>query len=188
MENSQVAHKIKQRKSPKDVFITPPGLALHHIKYSLGDDIGDDLLRNRNITILDPCCHERYGSYIKHMEDFNFNFDYCEITMNKDFFKYEGREDGLNLYAIIGNPPYSMLDKWFKKSVELKPVIISYLIGQGNITAKRIEFMNKHGYSLVKCKMLKVYKWYGMSYIVHFERQPFIDNCIDIEDVRNVWK
>ena len=51
MENSQVAHKIKQRKTARDVFITPPGLALHHLKYSLGDDIGDDLGQNNNIKI-----------------------------------------------------------------------------------------------------------------------------------------
>ena len=190
MESSKVGHAIKNRKTPRDVFVTPPALALHHIKFSFGEDIDDDLYKETNdiVNVLDPCCHSEDGSYIKHLRELNFNVDYCEITMDKDFFKYEGREDGLYTNTIIGNPPYSLLDKWLKKSVELNPQIISYIIGQGNLTAKRIEFMNKNGYSLTKTKMLKVFKWYGMSYLVHFEKQPIINNCIEIEDVRKVWR
>ena len=44
------------------------------------------------------------------------------------------------------------------KSVELKPRVISYLIGVNNLTARRIEFMNNNGYYLAKIKMLKVYQ------------------------------
>ncbi len=196
MESSNVGHAIKKRESPRDVFITPPALALSQIKFSLGDKIDEDLnieyKLNKNTKVLDPCCHSIDGSYIKHMRDLGFDYNYCEITMDKDFFEHQGRDDGLPYHAIIGNPPYSMLDKWFKKSVELNPQIISYIIGQGNLTAKRIEFMNKNGYVLEKVKMLKVWKWYGMSYIVHFRKwageiNPS-DNCIEIEDVRKVWR
>ena len=197
MENSQSAHKIKQRKSPRDVFITPTELALSHIKWSMGHDIDSELYKEFNIgtKVLDPCCYSINGSYIKTLRDLNFDVDYCEITMGKDFLEYTGREDGEDTNVIIGNPPYSFLDKWLEKSVEFQPQIISYLIGQGNLTSRRIEFMNKNGYSLTKCKMLKVYKWYGMSYLVHFQKRTEIgldgrrrENCIEIEDVRKVWK
>jgi len=190
METSKVGHAIKNRKVAQDVFITPTLLALHHLKFSLGEDIDDDLYKETNdiVNVLDPCCYNIDGSYVKHLRELNFNVDYCEITMGKDFFNYQGRKDGLDTYAIIGNPPYSILDRWLLQSVAIAPQIISYLIGQGNLTAKRIEFMNKNGYSLKKVKMLKVFKFYGMSYIVHFEKQPIINNCIEIEDVRKVWR
>ena len=63
-----------------------------------------------------------------------------------------------------------MIDKVLEHSVSLNPRIISYLIGQGNLTTKRIEYMNSKGYGLVSIHMLKVFKWYGMSYITTFEK------------------
>jgi hypothetical protein len=39
--------------------------------------------------------------------------------------------------------------------------------------------MNDEGYGLYKLRMLKVQKWYGMSYIVHFEKGK--GNCIEID-------
>ena len=76
-----------------------------------------------------------------------------------------------------------MLDKVIKKSIELEPHTISYLIGQNNLTAKRIETMNKSGYGLYKCVMMKVWDWYGLSYIVYFKKGA--DNCIGID--RNIY-
>ena len=132
--------------------------------------------------ILDPCANNVDGSYIKTLRDLGYTkVDYCEITMGKDFFEYDGKP-----FAIIGNPPYSIIDKWLAQSVKLDPYVISYLIGQGNLTAKRIEDMNKAGYSLTKCKMVKVYKWYGMSYLVHFEKRCGVHNCIEID--RKVYR
>ena len=92
----------------------------------------------------------------------------------RDFFTYDKPVD-----IICSNPPYSMIDDVIKKSIELNPRVISYLIGQGNMTAKRIEDFNKAGYYLKQTKMLKVMTWYGMSYIVVFEKDSH--NCIQID-------
>ncbi len=76
------------------------------------------------------------------------------------------------------------MDKVIKKSIELQPHTINYLIGLGNLTARRIEMLEKAGYGLSKLHMCKVYKWYGMSVIVQFEKGK--DNIITYD--RTVWK
>jgi hypothetical protein len=38
-----------------------------------------------------------------------------------------------------------MIDKVLEKSVSLNPRIISYLIGYGNVTTKRLEYMELKG-------------------------------------------
>ena len=76
------------------------------------------------------------------------------------------------------------MDKWIKKNIELNPRVISMLIGVGNLTARRLEWLYDAGYGLTKLKMLKVWKWYGMSYIVVFEK----DKPTIMEIDRKVWK
>ena len=51
------------------------------------------------------------------------------------------------------------------------------LIGLNNLTARRIDMLELAGYSLTKMRMLKVWKWYGMSVLVNFERnkEPIIE-------------
>jgi hypothetical protein len=98
---------------------------------------------------------------------------------NKDFLKYDKNVD-----VIIQNPPYSLLDIWFKKNIELNPRSFSMLIGVGNLTARRIEWCENAGYGITKLKMLKVWKWYGMSFIVVFEKGKKSIMSID----RTVWK
>ena len=71
---------------------------------------------------------------------------------------------------ICSNPPYSCIDKVLEKSVELKPKVISYLLGINGLTTKRIEFMETHGYYITKIHMCKVYKWFGMSIAVVWEQ------------------
>ena len=93
------------------------------------------------------------------------NKEWCEIAKERDFFNFKQ-----DVNIICSNPPYSMIDKVLEHSVSLKPRIISYLIGQGNLTCKRIEYMNSQGYGLSSLHLLKVFKWYGMSYIATFEK------------------
>jgi tRNA1(Val) A37 N6-methylase TrmN6 len=81
---------------------------------------------------------------------------------------------------IVSNPPYSILDKILKKSIELKPHTISYLIGMHNLTTKRIEMMNNAGYYLSKIVMLKVWEWFGMSFIVVFTNKTKT-NCMEFD-------
>ena len=111
-----------------------------------------------------PLCRRKYWS---------------EIVKEKDFFKFDKKID-----IICTNPPYSIIDKVLEKSIKLQPRIISYLIGCNNLTARRIEIMNKEGYGLTKLHMCKVFKWYGMSYIVVFEKNK--ENVITFD--RTVWR
>ena len=152
---SQSSHKIKQRSKANDVFITPVEIAkqqiqLHNI--------------NENELWLDPCRNNETGSYFNNFPN-GVSKDWCEILEGKDFFEYNKKTD-----VIVANPPYSIMDKWIKKTLELCPREFSLLIGIGNLTTKRIEMIENCGYGLTKMKMLKIYKWYGMSTIVVFEK------------------
>lgn len=164
---SKISHGIKARKNANDVFITPLKLAKSHIE--LHDVIDGEVW-------LDPC--KNSGSYYNQFP-LNVKKEYCEILENKDFLTYNGKPD-----VIVQNPPYSMLDVWFKKCIDLNPRAFSMLIGVGNLTARRIEWCEKAGYGITKLRMLKVYKWYGMSYIVVFEKNK--QSIMEID--RTVWK
>jgi hypothetical protein len=150
---SSTSHKIKKRENPKDIFITQTKLAKSHI---------DMIETNENELWLDPCRFNESGSYYS---QFHNNKDWCEIKENKDFLCYDKKVD-----VICSNPPYSMLDKWFKKSIELNPRVISYLIGINNLTTRRMEWFQDAGYGLSQMKMLKVWSWFGMSVICVWEK------------------
>lgn len=164
--NPSIADKIKKRDKPKDVFITPEKLA----------DFAISMIEYKNTDIwLDP--FKNNGNYFN-----NFPTDYkdwCEILDGKDFFEYNKPVD-----IICSNPPYSFLDKVLAHSVSLRPRIIQYLVGFHNLTAKRIEFMEKNQYFITKLHFCKVYKWFGMSVIVQFEKGG--DSIITYDRV--VWK
>ena len=77
------------------------------------------------------------------------------------------------------------MDAVIKKSIELQPRVISYLIGVNNLTARRLEMFETAGYKMTKMHMRKVYKWFGMSFIVQFEKNQ--GTSIITHD-RIVWK
>ena len=165
--SSQISHSIKHRKTPNDVFITPLALAKSHI--NMIEPIEGE-------KWLDPC--KNNGSYYNQFPE-NIIKDYCEILEEKDFFTYDKPVD-----IIVSNPPWSILDKWFKKNIELNPRCFSMLIGINNLTARRIEWCENAGYGLTQMKMMKVFKWYGMSVIVVFEKNKKSIITFD----RQVWK
>ena len=174
--------KIQKRENPNDVFITPDTLVEEHFQ------LVKPYLKYLDL-VLDPCCHatqKYYNRFQKHLNEIDPHdlhdddvwsdggVDYCEITMGRDFFEYEGCEDEtshtygeyMKPDAIVGNPPYSMIDAFLDKSIELQPRVISYLIGFANITTKRLEKMEKAGYTCVEFHLTKVFKWYGMSLLI----------------------
>jgi hypothetical protein len=116
---------------------------------------------NEDDVWLDPCRNS--GNYYNQFP--TNNKDWCEILDDKDFFDYHGKVD-----IVVQNPPYSLMNKWIEKNISLNPRVISFLIGIGNLTTKRIETLEKAGYGLTKLKMMKVHSWYGMSCIVVFEK------------------
>jgi len=164
--DSKTSRNIKKKDKPNDIFITPLSLAKKQI---------DMINHNEDDVWLDP--FKNSGNfYNQYPTD---KREWCEILDGKDFFEYNNDID-----IICSNPPYSCIDDVLKKSVELKPRVISYLIGMGNLTAKRIEYMENNNYGLTKIHMCKVYKWYGMSFIVQFEK----DEKHIISYDRIVWR
>lgn len=161
--SSAVSTTIKKRESPNDVFYTPPAVVdihLNMIEHRQGDKWFDPFKGK-------GAYYDKYPTEIK---------DWCEITDGRDFFAYAEPVD-----IIVSNPPYSLIDDVLAHSVKLNARIISYLIGQNNLTAKRIEYMNNQGYGLSKIHITKVFKWYGLSYIVVFEKGA--TNCITYDRV-----
>jgi len=166
---SQIAHSIKQRTTPKDVFYTPPELVKLHL------NMVKPYVSPISI-VYDPFYGK--GAYYNAFEEAfpNSTYEFSEIEMGKDFFQFDKPID-----VIVSNPPYSMIDRILEKSVSLEPHTISYLIGFHNLTAKRIEYMNKNDYWLEALHLTKVFKWYGMSAIVIFTRQIGGKNCISFD-------
>jgi hypothetical protein len=159
MSSPATSHSIKQRTIAKDVFYTPLTVVKNHL----------DLIKGKpNEIWYDPF----YGKGIYHNNFPTENKVYTEITMNKDFFEFNDKVD-----LIVSNPPYSILDEVLKHSVELKPRIISYLLREGSVTPKRMEYMKSQGYGLVSLYTCKVYQWYGMSQIYTFEKDATWDSC-----------
>ncbi|NBW38392.1 MAG: hypothetical protein EBR30_25885 [Cytophagia bacterium] len=117
---SSISHSIKHRTIAKDVFYTPEAVAKKHI--SLISSTTNDLW-------LDP--FRGKGIYYDHFPE---SKEWCEITDDRDFFSYDGKPD-----VICSNPPYSILDKVFQKSIDLQPRIVSYLLLHGAMTPRRIE-------------------------------------------------
>ena len=158
--------KIKKRTIPNDIFITPLQLAKNHIDMITynNDDIWYDPFKNN-------------ASYYNQFP--NENKLWSEILDGKDFFEFNE-----NIDIICSNPPYSLMDKVLKKSIELNPHTISYLIGINNLTTKRIEYMQNAGYYITKIHFTKVYKWFGMSVIVIWEKNK--NGIIDYD--RTIWK
>lgn len=163
--SSEISHSIKKREKPNDVFITPLGLSKRAI----------EMVGTTDGLWLDP--FKATGSYYNQFP--TDNKLYTEITEHLDFFEFDQSVD-----VICSNPPYSIMDKVLQHSINLNPKIINYLIGINNLTSKRIEFMNENGYGLTKMEMCKVFKWYGMSVIVQFEKGK--DNIITFN--RTIWK
>jgi hypothetical protein len=149
---SQTSHKIKNRTKPNDVVYTPLLVAQTHIKSleTKPEDIWYDPFKGKGIY---------YDNFP------TTNKVWTEISENKDFFTFDGKVD-----VICSNPPYSNMDDVLKKSVELKPRIISFLLLEGKITPKRMEFMNNAGYGLSGMYMCKVYAWYGMAIAYTFTK------------------
>ena len=175
--SSQQSHKIKGRKTANDVFLTPPELVQKQI------DMIPDTFKERfgcyGHFWVDPFYGT--GNYFNNYPE-TVEKDFFEIAEphNKDFFKQDPDEYE-TVDVICSNPPYSMITPVLKKCVDFDPDVISLLIGQGNLTTKRIEFMNQNGYGLTKVLMVKISEWYGFSYIVQFEKMDEITNVIEID-------
>jgi len=167
---SNTCNKIKNRKVAKDVFYTPRALAKEHIDYL-------NIPKDPSLKWLDPS--KGKGVYFDQFP--TDNKDWCEITEGKDFFDYNEPVD-----IVVTNPPYSLIEKFIKKSIELKAKTISFLIGLINITPRRIEIFENAGYKMTGLKIFKVYDWFGMSSFVVFTKSENEKSVMDYS--RKVWR
>ena len=178
---SKTSHTIKHRDNAKDVFITPVELAKKHINFTkknleptwFYDEDGnlEEVEGRKQDFWYDP--FKNSGNYYNNFPDPGMR-DWAEILEGKDFFNYEPgkgyRHANQDNLVICSNPPYSMMDKVYERCIELDAKIISFLVAFHSITPRRIEYMEKAGYKIKFLHICKVFKWYGMSCIVIFEK------------------
>jgi len=162
---SKTAHDIKHRKIPKDDFTTPERLVQRCISVV-------------NLIPYDVVLDAAYGCgvFFDNYPEYVIKY-YCD--KDSDFLFYP-----LFVDWIITNPPYSNLDKWMLKSCSICRKGFAYLLGINNLTPKRIELANDCGFGLISLHLCKVFKWFGMSCFVVFERGK--PNIITYD--RMVWK
>jgi hypothetical protein len=169
---STISHNIKHRATPKDVFYTPTAVANRHIQivnqFANKDDLWLDAFKGQGVY---------YNNFPTEKKE------WCEITEGVDFFQRTEKAD-----IICSNPPYSCLDKVIQHSISLNPTIISYLLGHGAMTPRRMKMLNDAGYSLKSMYITKVFKWYGMSEAITFVKQEEVDNLCKIEYDRIVHR
>ena len=149
---SKIANGIKNRETANDVIYTPKPLA--ELMIELCDIQQVD-------KVLDPS--RGGGVFYNNLPE--CNKDYCEITEDKDFFKYDKEVD-----IIVGNPPYSLWTKWLEHTIKLNPNKFCYIFGQMNLTTPRLKQIEKGGYKMTKIHLCKVWWWFGHSFVCVFEK------------------
>jgi len=152
---SNIAHSIKHRTKPNDEFYTPK-------------DLAEKLFKLVPIKEDDIIMDNAYGTG---------NF-YFKGLRSEDFLN-----DNREVDWYITNPPYSFLDEWLDKSCNAKKGF-AYLLTIHNLTPRRIEMCEKKGLYITKIHMCKVFKWYGISAFIIWERKE--KGIIDYD--RKVWK
>jgi len=151
--------KIQLRDTPNDVVYTPLPVAELMIKIC---DIKD------GDTVLDPSRGK--GVFYDNLPSGCIK-SYCEITDGKDFFNCNERYD-----LIIGNPPFSMWNKWLEHTMKLTDKFC-YIMGIINMNEKRLDYIFKNGFGLTHMHLLTVKSWFACSIICVFEKnKPSIMN------------
>ena len=132
--------KLK-RETENDDFYTPANLVLDCLGV-LEKHITDPL--DGQTRWLDPSAG--YGAWFNEIR-LNETQDivhYCEIKEGLDFFQCQDKYD-----IIVGNPPFSQLNKWLAHSVALSQDIVAYILPAHGLNHKRLCFMEAFGFELV---------------------------------------
>lgn len=158
-----VVRTIKKNKTANDVIYTPLPVALKMIQLC-------------NITpemsVLDPC--KGAGVFYNNLP--SCNKDWCEITDNKDFFNYTNKID-----LIIGNPPYSLWNKWLEHTMKLTDKFC-YIMGFLNLTPSRLNKIMANGFGITYIHMVDIEWYFGMNYLIIFEKNK--PSIISVEPKR----
>ena len=127
-----------------------------------------------NEFVIDPCRGK--GAFYDQLPN-NVIKEWFEIDEGRDFLKTGWAECGNRLlyhderhvtfhFTIIQNPPYSCLNEWFDKCIELKPDRMCFLLLMYALTDTRIKKFEEAGYSIFKLDVCKVHSWYGHQVVV----------------------
>jgi len=154
MSNIRNSKKLNECKTNvHDVFYTPKGLAERMI-----------CLTNlkQNDMVLDAFAGKMvffdcFPSFVKK--------GWCEITEGKDFFDYVEMVDW-----VVSNPPYSLLDKIFKKLVLMCNKGFTLLLSMHNLTPKRIDEIQKAGFGLRLIHFVRIKGWFGYNIVCFWEK------------------
>ena len=123
--------------------------------------------------VLDPC---RGGGIFYDNLPSTCIKSYCEITENKDFFDDNNKYD-----LIIGNPPYSIWNKWLEHTMKLTNKFC-YIMNIWNLTDTRLNDIINKGYGITKIHLLKIDWWFGHQYLILFEKDA--QSIITVEPKR----
>jgi hypothetical protein len=139
------------RQKKNDVIYTPIPLAKKMIEMC---EI------TPGMSVLDPCYGG--GAFYDNLPECNKSF--CEINLNKDFFLETRRFD-----LIIGNPPYSILNKWIEHTITLTDKFC-YLFGSLNMQPNRFYNLEQKGFRITKMYVCCVDYFIGASFAFIVEK------------------
>ena len=154
---TKIAHDIKHRVKANDEFYTPRKLA---------ESLFSLVPAEKTDVVMDNA----YGT----------GMFYFRGLKSKDFLN-----DNRKVDWYITNPPYSFLDEWLEKSCEARKGF-AYLFGIHNLTPRRIEACEEKGFYITKIHLCKVFKWFGISAFIIWEKSAGKNKKIDYD--RIVWK
>ena len=143
--------KIQLRKKANDKFYTPKKIVDIMIKMC---DIKE------TDKVLDPCSGE--GAFYNNLP--KCEKYWCEIDKDKDFFEWNKNVD-----LMIGNPPYSLWNKWLEHTIKYCDKFC-YVFGIMNLTGNRIKRLEEKGFYITKIHICKVSYWITNSMLVLFEK------------------
>ena len=151
MSNAKIIKSIANRKKANDRFYTPKKIV-------------DIMLKMCDIKetdkVLDPCIGE--GAFYNNLP--KCEKYWCEIDKGKDFFEWNKKVD-----LMIGNPPYSMWNKWLDHTIKYCDKFC-YVFGIMNLTNHRIKRLEEEGFFITKIHVCKVSYWLSNSMLVLFEK------------------
>ena len=141
-----ICNKVRHKNKPNDIIYTPDQVVDYHL--SLLD-------LNDTYTYLDPSYGD--GVYFNKLPN---KKEWTEIEKGKDFFEVNKKYTW-----VIGNPSYSILDKWLKHTLTICENF-SYIIGIVNLTPRRMRLIEEAGFHINIMSIVKVPTWFMRSVII----------------------
>lgn len=154
--NSKTVQKIIKRETPNDEIYTPYPIVKYMIDLNKKDVKKNDL-------VLDPSRGDNKIFYNDLIKIYN-NVDYCEIKENKDFLLYNKKVD-----YIIGNPPYSILNDFINKSLEISNMICFFIL-LCHLTPSRLNNIFNKGFYIYNITICKIDFFFNTSIIITLKK------------------